>query len=800
MRRRRGVGSAVVGLTLGLLIGIAWRAGDLRNNVTMANNEEEETGSNIREEGTTFGEDWQKEEERKTSLVYVGVMTAKQYLGTRAKAVWETWGKDLPGKIEFFSSEFSSVPDNCTDLPLVPLPRVTDVYPPQKKSFLMLQYMWKKYRDRYEWFVRADDDVYVKADRLEKFLRSVDSRKPMYIGQAGRGNADEFGTLALEYNENYCMGGPGVIISRETLNRIVPHIKYCLKNLYTTHEDVELGRCVQKYAGIPCTWSYEMQTILHHNGNDDAFTGNLKRKEIHRAITLHPVKKPPHMYRIHNYMRGLRIQELQQERVRLHRDVGTMSRELGMGIDDFKKRPLAKNVTLFPNVPDFENYPGDTKVLGLPAGLRSFRPRRSREVIPWDFYSRSEFTLGDLNPRRRVHSDVKEGLDEITREVMASINLYSRQRGRIVEERSALYGYRRVDAYGADTILDLLLVYRKYRGRKVTLPVRRHVYLHQHFTGLEIREVVDCVEVDREERPSKKSRLGIFPAGFLSFNGDEAAADPLRSKRIKFILPLAGRFAIFERFLKNYEEICLLRDHQTDLVVVLYRREDDDSYYKTLDLIEKMRYKYGYDKITVLEGDGEFSRGRALGLGVSRAEDKELLFFVDVDIVFTASALVRIRLNTVLNRRLYFPVVFSQFNPKIIHNQNEKYNHFAIDEKSGFWRQFGFGIVSIYKEDFREIGGFDLTIKGWGKEDIDLYEKAIKSKINVFRSPDKNLIHVYHEVECDEKLIDPQLAMCKGTRADIYANTEVLAQIIYDHPEYLRFAKSRIPNLTNSAG
>lgn len=66
---------------------------------------------------------------------------------------------------------------------------------------------------------------------------------------------------------------------------------------------------------------------------------------------------------------------------------------------------------------------------------------------------------------------------------MASINACSRQRGRVVEERSTLYGYRRVDSYGADTILDLLLVYRKYRGRKVTLPVRRHVYLHQHFTG-----------------------------------------------------------------------------------------------------------------------------------------------------------------------------------------------------------------------------------------------------------------------------------------------------------------------------
>lgn len=78
------------------------------------------------------------------------------------------------------------------------------------------------------------------------------------VGQAGRGNSEEFGLLSLEFDENFCMGGPGVIMSRETLRRVAPHIPTCLKNLYSTHEDVEVGRCVQKFAGIPCTWNYEV--------------------------------------------------------------------------------------------------------------------------------------------------------------------------------------------------------------------------------------------------------------------------------------------------------------------------------------------------------------------------------------------------------------------------------------------------------------------------------------------------------------------------------------------------------------
>lgn len=265
MRKRRGIGSAFLGLFVGLILGFLI----LSYRLIVFNQQQQVIWTSmpaLRTSPKTPARNmpWLKVDERINSstsnLVFVGVMTAQKYLDTRAKAVYETWGKELPGKIVFFSSESSTVPENCPDLPLVPLPRVDDTYPPQKKSFMMLQYMWSNFGDRFEWFLRADDDVYVRTDRLETLLRSVDSRRAMYIGQAGRGNSEEFGLLSLEYDENFCMGGPGVVLSRETLRRIVPHIKYCLRHLYTTHEDVELGRCVKKYAGIPCTWSYEVIT------------------------------------------------------------------------------------------------------------------------------------------------------------------------------------------------------------------------------------------------------------------------------------------------------------------------------------------------------------------------------------------------------------------------------------------------------------------------------------------------------------------------------------------------------------
>ncbi|XP_014667854.1 PREDICTED: chondroitin sulfate synthase 1-like [Priapulus caudatus] len=126
------------------------------------------------------------------NLLFVGVMTARAFLDNRAAAVYATWGRTLPGKLAFFSSE-GSVGEG--DMPVVALPGVTDHYPPQKKSFMMLKYMYDHYVDKFEWFMRADDDVYIRGDKMEKFLRSVNSSKPQFIGQAGIGKKHELGKL-----------------------------------------------------------------------------------------------------------------------------------------------------------------------------------------------------------------------------------------------------------------------------------------------------------------------------------------------------------------------------------------------------------------------------------------------------------------------------------------------------------------------------------------------------------------------------------------------------------------------------
>lgn len=237
-----------------------------------------------------------------------------------------------------------------------------------------------------------------------------------------------------------------------------------------------------------------MQSILHHNSSGyNAFTGNLKSKEVHNAITLHPVKRAPLMYRLHTYMQGLRAQELRQETLYLHRDIALMKSILMSKSDgiDYALKFDGSDLSIFPsNEPDDVNFLGDHEILSAKPHLNKFQANTRDELLTWDFISRSLYSAEQTNPKRKIDSAMHEGLNDVIVEVMDYINNFSRQRGRIIDFKEILYGYTRLNSlYGQDMVLDLLLIYKKYRGKKMTVPVRRHLYLQRAFTDYHIREL-----------------------------------------------------------------------------------------------------------------------------------------------------------------------------------------------------------------------------------------------------------------------------------------------------------------------
>ncbi|KAJ8937489.1 hypothetical protein NQ314_011879 [Rhamnusium bicolor] len=546
-----------------------------------------------------------------------------------------------------------------------------------------------------------------------------------------------------------------------------------------------------------------MQVILYHNKSGQAaFTGDLKQKEVHRAITLHPVKQPQSMYRLHKYVKSLKIQDGKQKSILLHRDIAASMTELGYRVSRLDVAELVKNLPLFPNHRGSDGYLGDTNILGMPTNINRYTPHSLSDLLEWELISKTSYSHRDLNPRKRIGSSLKEGLSDVVREVMELINSFSKQRGRVIDFKEILYGYWRMDPiYGVDLILDLLLVYRKYRGHKMTVQVRRHAYIQQTFTGVFVKEVNTYVFPTASEKPRTTEPLPapqkivhqIFSKLSENLQPILSTTNSSRKIYVNFILPLSGRYDIFKRFLKMYEYVCLREDEPTRLHVILFTDENvPEDFYKSVKLIENLREQYQHNEIQIIYSNETFTRGKALQLGVnSLPDDDELMLFIDVDMVFDQKSLERIRRNTIKNKMVYFPIVYSLYNPSLLNKSyiGSDYMTFGadiVDEKNGFWRQFGFGIVSLYKSDYLNLGGFNLMISGWGYEDVTFYDNAIKSGLIIIRTVDPSLIHVFHSVNCDTGLDIEQKSMCMGTQASTLGSVHQLQCLFLKYKHLFR--------------
>ncbi|XP_061603873.1 chondroitin sulfate N-acetylgalactosaminyltransferase 1 isoform X2 [Phyllopteryx taeniolatus] len=223
-------------------------------------------------------------------------------------------------------------------------------------------------------------------------------------------------------------------------------------------------------------------------------------------------------------------------------------------------------------------------------------------------------------------------------------------------------------------------------------------------------------------------------------------------------------FRPFGPLMKVKSERVDTEDVLINIVVPLSRRTD-----KFKQFMHNFR-EANFKNYTLLQLDEEFSRGRGLDVGARAWKGGNvLLFFCDVDIYFTSDFLGSCRLNTQSGKKVFYPVLFSQYNPKLIYGGPDHIppmeQQLVMKKDTGFWRDFGFGMTCQYRSDFINIGGFDIDIKGWGGEDVHLYRKYLHSNLLVVRAPSRGLFHLWHEKHCADELAPDQYRMCMQSKA-----------------------------------
>jgi hypothetical protein len=101
-------------------------------------------------------------------------------------------------------------------------------------------YIYKHYRDQYDYFHLGGDDMYVIVENMRRFLESFET-------QTGRGDPVYLGQWIRQKNGYYVAGGPGYTLNRASLERFVEKaLPVC--NVYTkaSYEDRLFSGCMRQ--------------------------------------------------------------------------------------------------------------------------------------------------------------------------------------------------------------------------------------------------------------------------------------------------------------------------------------------------------------------------------------------------------------------------------------------------------------------------------------------------------------------------------------------------------------------------
>jgi len=341
--------------------------------------------------------------------------------------------------------------------------------------------------------------------------------------------------------------------------------------------------------------------------------------------------------------------------------------------------------------------------------------------------------------KKRMHVNLMNRLLENTNIYVKQIQSSSYKRRRLTKA-SLEWSYHIVNPLLAvDAVSKIELRYGTY-AVKTNKYVHQRQYFPNHLQYFRETNEID-VEVLRE-----KLRQNLPSNQLVSTD----------SVVVNFLMALSGRPDNFIRFLQNFKDAFLTANEKVNLIVAFFPKNDDYDYKQTKsesnELIVKseQQYEEQQDSISKTINDVDFIRktmddyqseypertfklimlekGRAFSRGVGLQEasqnvenNNEILFFCDVDLVFTTDLLTHIRRNTVQRQRVYYPVFFSQYDPDVVYVEKPRPpTHFSFEELDGFWRYFSYGMLSIYKSDFDNTTGFNTKIQGWGLEDVEM--------------------------------------------------------------------------------
>lgn len=132
---------------------------------------------------------------------------------------------------------------------------------------------------------------------------------------------------------------------------------------------------------------------------------------------------------------------------------------------------------------------------------------------------------------------------------------------------------------------------------------------------------------------------------------------------------------------------------------------------------------------------GQFVKAGGLQYGVDAIpSDDEIVFACDLHLDIPSHLIESIRKHSIRGRKAFAPLVIRLECGA------------TPNDARGFWETSGYGLIGMYKSDWKAVGGMDVKRfqNKWGGEDWNMLDRTIAHGLQVVRLRIPRLYHYYH--------------------------------------------------------
>ena len=241
--------------------------------------------------------------------------------------------------------------------------------------------------------------------------------------------------------------------------------------------------------------------------------------------------------------------------------------------------------------------------------------------------------------------------------------------------------------------------------------------------------------------------------------------------KVNFVVATPPVSRGFQRFMLSFENSFLARNppELVSLLAILYSdgklKKYDKDLFSVVTLLDLYRKKYPEADLRLITTKRPYSRKETVEIASKEYPTYELLFLADIHVDFSMQFIERCRMNAIENRQVYFPMIFSPYDPAEFHKSRILHPYatkFKISDKNGAWMPESFHLVCVFNYDLVKVLNQNNDNENESKHEWNLLNRFMQfSKLKIFRSVEPGLVHLWHDGCNEEELGSTEKALCE---------------------------------------